>query len=210
MKVRAAVVFAAGAFCVGVGVAQAQCTFPHGKVTKNNGWTALVQAYVPCGFFNTTTQDGIAACSPPKTPHQVGVSPANGWQLDPASGFGRIRFEARDPTDMRIRLQLHDVRDANTGDVAFVGPGQLKLTVRLTMNDPVNGPLTTADLTLPIDVEHPTGNSGDVTLLTTLNAVLTGFGESPLPPCTAIAIVDAKVYDPNDNLFLEMGHFRFG
>jgi len=213
-------------FCLGAWVvavlatspAYAQCAFSHGQNTGNNGWSRMVQAYVPCGAPdcdgfgplppNNSTAGGIPSCSPPQTYHQLAGAPANGWVFDVLTGRARLKLDQLSgPTDVRIRLQLRNVRDG-TGVFPVVGAtGSLQLTTRLTFNDPVNGDMTQVDMPVSTPVVISTA-TGDANVLTTFNALLAALTLPPLPTCSNFEVIDAAVIDPAANKFLRLGHFR--
>jgi hypothetical protein len=203
---------------IGAHAANAQCTFPHGQPSANNGWTRMAQAFVPCGGFdcdgsggsppNNVTGGGLPSCSPPETYHQQAGSPAGGWRLDTATGRARFRLDGQNGPNVRIRVQLTDVRDANGTTYAVVGgTGSVSVLMRLTFNDGGTD-MTVVDYptTLPITITSPTG---DGLLDTTVNAIFAANSLPPLAPCTNFELLDLTVFDPNASKFLRPGHFRF-
>ena len=117
---------------LGIPHAEAQwLSFPHGDSTGLNGWSSMVQAFAPCG---APDWDGFPGCPRilppwaasrrarrPQTYHQVSGSPTNGWVLDTATGQARLRLDQQStPTDVRIRLDVDNVRDG-TGAFAPIG-----------------------------------------------------------------------------------------
>jgi hypothetical protein len=215
------VAWAFGVWLVNAGAttpAYAQCAFAHGQVTGINGWASMVQAFAPCGAPdfdgfpaltpNTFTVGGIPACSPPQTYHELAGNPANGWVLDPNTGRARLKLDQlANPTDIRIRLELDDIRDGTGNFAPPIGNGALVLLLRLTLDDPAGGDMTTVDIPLGIPVSI--GNAtGDATLVTTLNQTLAILGQPPLPTCTNVEVVTAILFDPNGDRFLRIGHFR--
>lgn len=198
--------------------AQAQCLFPHGQNTAGNGWARMTQAFVPCGGFdcdgsggnspNNNTVGGVPSCSPPVTYHQQAGSPTNGWVLDPITGRARMRIDQLSgPTDVQIRLQLRDTRDG-TGVFPVIGAtGSLYLVIRLTFDDTANGDMTQVDMPISIPVVISTA-SGDANALTTLNTLLAGLGQPPIPTCTNFEVIDGHLLDAAGNKFLRLGHFR--
>jgi hypothetical protein len=203
---------------IGVPDAHAQCSFAHGEGTTLNGWSDMVQAFAPCGQPdwdgfpgqppNTFTLGGIPACSPPQTYHQLSGSPANGWVLDAASGRARLRLDQQStPTDIRIRLEVDNVRDG-TGAFAPEGSrGDLVVVLRITLDDSAGGDMTTIDIPMasPLFISSATG---DGIIDTTLNARLAVLGQPPLPTCTQVELVHAYLLDPFSDRFLRLGHFR--
>jgi hypothetical protein len=203
---------------LGIPHAEAQCSFPHGDSTGLNGWSDMVQAFAPCGqpdwdgfpgqTPNTFTLGGIPACSPPQTYHQLSGSPTNGWVLDTASGRARLRLDQQStPTDVRIRLEVDNVRDG-TGAFAPIGSrGSLALVLRLTLNDSPGGDMTTVDIVVnsPLVISSATG---DGSIDTTLNARLAVLAQPPVPTCTSVEVIQAVVLDPASDSFLRLGHFR--
>ena len=214
---------------VGVGVcvisafgtlpAYAQCSFPHGQNTGLNGWSSMVQAFAPCGnpdcidgfpgqTPNTSTLGGISACSPPQTYHQLSGNPPNGWVLDTATGHARLRLDQQStPTDVRIRLELDNVRDGTGAFAPINSQGSLVLILRLTLNDPSGGDMTQIDIPLGIPFKI-TNATGDGDLDTTFNAAFANLAQPPLPTCTNFEVLDAIVLDPFGDKFLRLGHFR--
>jgi hypothetical protein len=203
---------------LGIPHAEAQCSFPHGDSTGLNGWSSMVQAFAPCGApdwdgfpglpQNTSTLGGIPACSPPQTYHQVSGSPTNGWVLDTATGRARLRLDQQStPTDVRIRLDVDNVRDG-TGAFAPIGSrGALSLILRMTLNDSAGGDMTTIDIPIATQLVISSA-TGDGNIDTTLNARLAILAQPPLPTCTSVEVIDAFVFDPVDDKFLRIGHFR--
>lgn len=214
--VRSFVAAVAGCF-IGASAAHAQCIYPHGQSTGANGWTRMAQAFIPCGGTdcdgfvgpsqNNSTGGGIPSCSPPQTYHQVAGSPPNGWRLATTNGRARFRLDGQPGPDVRIRVQLINIEEANGLGYAPIGPtGTVSLVFRITTND-AGTDMTVIDfpLSLPIQI---TSLTGDGLLDIQLNAVFLGLALPPLPPCSNVELIDLQVLDPNLTKFLRPGHFR--
>jgi hypothetical protein len=212
-------VMALGVALLAVSPASAQCTYPHGQQSALNGWTRMMQAFVPCGgldcdgtagapIANNTTAGGMPSCSPPQTYHQMAGSPAGGWRFDPFTGRARFRLDAQPGPNVRIRVQVADIRDANSPADAPVGrTASAYMIFRFTFND-AGTDMTVIDF--PLSVPLPiTSTSGDGSFDTTMNALLAAIGQPPLAPCTNVELLEITVLDPNSNKFLRPGHFRF-
>ena len=193
--------------------ASAQCSFPHPLKAKSYK-TSLVQAFIPCDqpstlTPNTTTEGGVPACAPPETQNEAYGNPANGWLWGPSSD-GRFSLRAAKNkippldfehySDVIVALTLDQVFDAH-GAVANA-PGTLVLILRMTLDDPANGDMTTLDFPIqfPITVQ---GNQ--VNLKTSVNARLNEMSLPHLPNCTSIEVIDVSVLDENGNAFATAG-----
>jgi len=163
---------------------------------------------------NTTTQGGFSAHSPPITQNQWAGSPSGGWQWDEGSATGRVSFRAAknklvspyndvaDAADLAVSLQLKGIVD--TQGLAS-GPGSLQILARMTMNDRIDGDMTTIDFPFGFGF---TLSAGKVKLKTSVNAVLTDtYAQPELPHCTAIEMVDVRVIDENGTEFARLGTF---
>lgn len=212
----------AGLWLVGLGVvatpsADAQCAFAHGQNTGNNGWSRLVQAYVPCNGYdcdgmgglvaNANTSGGTPSCTPPLTYHQFLGSPANGWVLDPVTGRARVRFDQLASNDVGIRLQLRDVRDVGGNFPPVGATGQLYVVFRLTFDDPMFGDMTMIDtpLLIPVAIANTTG---DANVSTTYNTLAATLALPILTACASFEVIEVTLLDPAYSKFLRLGHFR--
>lgn len=216
--VRSVVAAVAGCL-IGAHAAQAQCIYPHGQQTAGNGWARLVQAFVPCGGVdcdgisggpppNNMTSSAIPSCSPPQTYHQQAGNPAFGWRFDVATGRARFRLDGQAGPDVRIRVQVVDLRDANTSLFAAQGiPGTATLIFRFTSND-TGTDMTAIDVPISLPVPITTA-TGDGLLDVQLNTALVGLGYLPLSPCTNVELISLEVFDPTGVKFARPGHFRF-
>jgi hypothetical protein len=128
--------------------------------------------------------------------------------FDTATGRARLRLDQHStPTDVRVRLEVDNVRDGTGAFAPINSQGSLVLVLRLTVNDPAGGDMTTADLPLGMAFRI-TSATGDATLDTTLNAALAVLAQPPLPTCTNVEVVHVAVFDTAGNQFLRLGHFR--
>ena len=106
----------------------------------------MAQAFIPCGgtdcdgfvggIPNNATGGGVPSCSPPQTYHQNAGSPANGWRFATTNGRARFRLDGQAGPDIRIRVQLVNIEDANGLGFAPLGSvGTVSLVFRITTND---------------------------------------------------------------------------
>jgi len=186
----------------------------HPKIAKK--FTAdLVQAFVACIFSaNTTTEGGLPACSPPRTPNEKAGSPPSGWRWAATASQGQVGLKPLCPGagDLGVTLKLAGIVDG--AGVPASGHGTLGLNTRLTLHDPVGGNMTA---NYPVEFGF-TLIDGKVNVTTTLDAMLSEHGIGPLPTGISIEIVSdytpdnvaglgIKVLDANGNTFAVPGIF---
>lgn len=217
MRAREVSIVAAGlVLAFSARTAVAQCAFDHPKKAKLIKVT-LVQAFIPCGgpggnSPNGSTESGFPSCAPPES-YVDFYAVGNGWRWDPASSEGQLQLKSGpnkivDPLnppgntdDVAITLALEGVHDLIGGGLAS-GTGLLRLVLRWTMNDRLNGDMTVAEQ--PFDFYFPL-SGGSALLETSVNAFLNGGGQPGLPPCTNLELVSAVVHDENLHQFARAG-----
>lgn len=171
----------------------------------------LVQAFGPCLAPTTTTEGGAPACIP-ETPNEAAGNPLDGWRWRDSASSGRVRITAicPDAADLDVRLELSGIVDGN--GAAASGTGNLELSARATLDDPLGGPMTVVDFPMMTTV---TVTGGKAKIRTTASAMLAQAGLPPLPNAASLEIsrpfrVDVDPYmveirDGNDTVFARPG-----
>ena len=189
--------------------------------------TSLTQAFVSCGNPGGNIPNGYAnggstipVCVPAQTRNeQAGNGPPapGGWQWGP-KGTGSLSFKAGknkiidpdDPllnppgsVDLFISVKLSGVE--NDSGISHLEPGRVGTLSRATIIDRTSGQLETV-------IDFPTGfgivtNNGKVNKKTSATEILNGLGQSALPGCSNIELVDVRVKDPNSVVFAGIGTY---
>jgi hypothetical protein len=146
---------------IGTPPARAQGTFPQPKRARFFK-VSLGPAIMPCSAPDKQTQSGVAGC----TPRIFSENGVEAWSFSPTEGLGTFEIKPKgrrvkekgerpDPAlnpqgetgDVELRLVLRGVTE---GGVLANGPGTLRLHLRLTFDDRVNGDITLPDTTAEI------------------------------------------------------------
>jgi hypothetical protein len=197
-------------------LASAQCANSQHPKKAGALKSSLTQAFVSCGnpggnTPNATTESGVPSCAPSETYHEQALSPPQGWRWDPDKGQGSVSFKATknkltpgaNRADLAIQIKMSGILD--NGGIASGTPGYLLLLARMSVQDPVGGPMTIVDFPFGLALQVVNGR---IVKKTSLNAVLVQvYGQPPLPDCSTIDILSVDVRDPNGNIFAQMGMF---
>jgi cysteine-rich repeat protein len=180
-------------------------TFEHPKSAKKYQ-TNLTQAFVSCGnpggnSPSRTTEGGVPACIAQTFNEQAG-SPSNGWRWDEGSGQAVLQMKpiCKGADDAEVKMKIIGVVDG-AGQPAATD-GQVALVLRLTLDDPTGGNMTTVDVTGKVPITMVDGRSA---LKTSVGVMLTEAGLSDVPNGSSIEIMDVQVLDPNGTLFAHSG-----
>lgn len=148
---------------VGSSVSAQTCDLVRGH-GKSKVKVVLGRAYPQCVAPNTTTSPPllVPACSPPAPAASV-------WAFDSQKTKVQVLLKPTKDGDYDIKLKISGLVDSSDLKTPASGTGTLVLTIRLTMNDPVKGYLTT----VPFDVAASvTVLDGKANLATTLNTMI--------------------------------------
>jgi hypothetical protein len=207
IRVTTVAAFTIAAVCCSVGEARAgvPCGAPrppgdpllieHPKKTKQVSFN-LVQAYENCFVPDTTTEGGLGACTP-ETRNEAAGDPMSGWRWGTSGGRGAIRLTpaCKGAADVGVTLDLAGVVDGSGTPVT--GTGTLQLGVKLSMDDPTGGSMTTVQMPIAI----PFGLiDGRVKFRTTATAMLATDSLPPLPNVTSLEIASADMFDQEAGL----------
>lgn len=186
----------------------AQCQFqqPH---RADRFVASLVPAFAPCERSRFIAGGDLQACEP------VAVTEDRGWIVDSSTAEGSLTLNVIDlgdeskNGDVLISLSLRGIRE---GKGPADGRGMLRLSLRLTLDHPLEGDLTLPDATLEIPFDMI---DGAATLETSLNTVLAELREPPgqlqgLPSCFIAEILSIDVLDEHRSDMAPVGLGWYG
>lgn len=147
---------------------------------------------------DTTSENGLSACTSFQTFDELAGGLANGWHFGPKSK-SQLKIKEKKGRVL-LQLKLKDIQDA--AGLPSNESGQLALQLSLRMLDPVGGDMTLTPLVVSMDVPLAKGKGYFKYELT--NVMVTSYGFSNIPT-SEFEITGARLIDPNGNRFGTIG-----
>ena len=219
------------ALAIAVIDAGAQCEFaqsPRARTVK----LSLVRATARCGSSghapNTTTSDGLPACSPPPVSSVYSFDAGGRCELSMRQrGLTGLACVAGTPcSELAIAARCFGVVDATQTPVDDESGWRLRVSLRATIDDTDNGDMT--PITIPFEYEMPEARGGKLSL--SLKGTVLDLGylpgpplfDFPVPACSTLGIsppgtdppaignfapttASVEIVDPDGNVFATSG-----
>ncbi len=145
----------------------------------------LTRTYAACTSPDVATIGGLPACS--------GASPNSGmWAADSKKTKASIKVKSEKDGNVTLSLKIKGLLDSDLVSAA-TGTGALVLNAVATIDDPVEGLVTTE----PFSISAPvTLDKGGAKATVTVNDMMTGAGFGSLGECWAMELTGVSLEDP--------------
>jgi hypothetical protein len=168
----------------------------------------------PVGIPNVVNEDSWASCQPPGLAAEIeSQSSATSWRFG-AKGTATLTMQASKKApaspppplpsvDVKLTLALSDIVSAAEPD-GVTANGALRMVLRWTYKDRVQGDLTMIDYpaSVPVAVE-----GGKVKLKTSLDTIRADVSMLPLSSCVITELRRVEIVDATNSLFARPGIF---